>query len=314
MVGARPIVVEIVQAILLATLPFAVARLARLVTSRPRAAIVAAALAALHPGLAYASATLYPVALTTVALTWGLLFCAEALQGGSAARLFAGVALLAIATAATPYFLPLPIVVAILARKRRVVALLVLVVGLAPTAAWSLRNARAVGTFSPNTAADYNLALGANDEATPRSGNWIEPVRPPGDEVARARAYRERAHRWIAENPGRFLYLSTARAILVFDSVGKPSTRGAHDGLLAKLIGFAMLPFTLLALVELVRSRRTNVAILTAAAVACVVLAAAPTIVKPRFRFPCDPSLSVFAAAALARRLGARGEEPSCAP
>ena len=47
------------------------------------------------------------------------------------------------------------------------------------------------------------------------------------------------------------------------------------------------------------------------AAVALVVLSSAFTIVKPRFRFPCDPLLGVFAAATAAsvwRRLH-RAEE-----
>jgi hypothetical protein len=286
----------IAQAVLASTLPFAMARLARLISRRPSVSIGAAAVAALHPGLVYASATLYPVVLTTVTLGWGL-------------TLVVGAGLLGVAALATPYFAPMPVVAALLALRasaerpaRRLPAVaLAALVGLAPCAAWTARNARVLGAWTLGTSGGFNLALGANDAATPRSGNWIAPpalaAEDDRDEVVRDRAYRVQAARWISTHKTRWAALVGARAIAIFDSVGRPRTRGAHDGWPARLVGLALLPLAVGGVFGVVVYRRSNAALLTGAAFACVLVAAAPTIVKPRFRFPVDPALGTFAVA-----------------
>jgi len=181
---------QLVQCLLLATLPFAAARIARLVSRQPGVSIGAAAFAAFHPGLSYAALSLYPAVLTAVALTWGIALAAEGLT-------------------------------------------------------------------------------------------------------------TSRPHVWIAEHPMRWTALSLGRAVAVLDSVGRPKTQGRHDAVLAKLAGYALFPVVLLGLLGTVWFRRSVVAQLSGAALACVVLAAAPTLVKPRFRFPCDPALGALAAASL---------------
>lgn len=298
---------ELVQSLLLTTVPFAAARLARLVSRRPGVALAAAAIAALHPALSYAALSLYPVVLTVVTLSWGLVLSAEGLLRGRPRRVVKGAVLLGLAAACTPYFAPLPLVVAGLALRRRArVAALASLLSLLPLLAFAVRNAHTLGTFTVSTTSGLNLVLGANDEATPRSGNWIEPPTlseaDARDELTRDKAYRAQAHAWIRAHPTRWLGLSAARAAMVLDSVGRPRTRGAHDDRLAHLAGLALLPVVLLGVLGLFVYRRSVAAQLSAAALACVMLAAAPTLVKPRFRFPVDPALGTFAAALLLRR------------
>jgi hypothetical protein len=317
-IGARPWVFEVLQAFALATVPFAVARLARvsglarlggLESRRDLVPNLAGALAAAHPGLSYAASTLYPTVLTTVALAWGLAFAASAIAEGGRARAAGGGLALALAGLATTYFAPIAGLVALVSagRRRFAEAAILALVGLAPAAAWAARNHAELGVATLSTNGGYNLALGANDQATPRSGNWIEPdlATLPDGEVARDAAYRSVATRWIRAHPARFGALSLGRALAVVDSVGKPRTAGAHDAGAARLLGWAMLPLTLLGLAGLFVRRRSLGAQLAMVPLALVIAGSAATIVKPRFRFPCDPLLAIFAIEAAAVAAGA---------
>jgi hypothetical protein len=318
--GHHPIAAAFVQAALLTVLPFAVAALARRVTSVRWVPLAAATLAAFHPGLAYASATLYPVTLAAVALTLGLWFTTVALDEGRRAHAAGGGLALGLAAAFAPYFAPLPILAAGLALGRRRIAVAALLAGLGalPTAAWMTRNHTTMGAFTLGTNGGYNLALGANDRAEPRSGNWIEPDLPaaglPDDEVQRDAAYRAVAVAWIGEHPASWAELVVSRAALVLDSVGRPKTAGLHDNLAARLVGYAMLPWIGLGVAGLVALRRTTAGKLAALALALVVASSALTLVKPRFRFPVDGALAPFAlvvvAAALRRRAPATAADP----
>ena len=312
--GHRIVIAELLQALLLGVVPFAVARFGRRHGLGPAWANVAGAAAALHPGLAYASATLYPSALTAAAIALGLMWSAEAIaaeRGGAQAAL-AGLCL-GIAGAATTTFVPLGAVAAFVVFRGRQggkqggktgtwrTAAIVAAVALAPAVGWVARNAVVLGAPVLATNGSYNLALGANDEATPRSGNWIEvtvPAAVGASEIARDQAFRDRALGWIRTHPGRYALLVGGRLLATFDSVGRPKTRGTHDSLAAKAVGYALFPWMLLALVGLVVDRRRPTTWLVAASIACVALAEALTITKPRFRFPCDPMLAVLAAGA----------------
>jgi hypothetical protein len=322
LVGHRPVAVELVQAFLLVPIPFIAMRLARLISRHRRdagrgetgapIAPLLAALVALHPGLAYASASLYPVSLTAFALTVGTWLVLEAIEAGTLARAALGALMLGIAGACVTYLAPLPLLAATiaLARRRVTVALTVAAVGLAPAAAWTARNAAAVGTAQLSTNGGYNLALGANDHATPRSGNWIEPdlgdTPRPEAEVDRDRVYRTIALAWIHDHPLRFAMLAVGRAIAAFDSVGRPRTAGVHAGLLATVVGALLAPMVALGLVGLVLQRREVSAWMTAAILALILAGSALTIAKPRFRFPADPLLWVFAAVAVEQILERR--------
>ncbi len=325
--GEHPIAGQIAQALLLGFATIAVSRLARLVSGRRSVAIWATVAAALHPALAYASATLYPTALTAAALTIGIERVASALYARRDRALAPGAigaCFLGLAGVATTYFAPLPVVVAAIAMRRRKFALAMVVasIGVAPTALWVARNAVVFGAPVLSTSVGFNLAIGADDEATPRSGNWVERTladgEAGGDELSRDRAWRARAHRWIAAHPTRYAALAVGRALAALDSVGIPKTRGAHDGRAAQVVAMAMVPWTLLALVGGWLARRRVAAQITLAALLLVAASSAVSIAKPRFRFPVDPALGVLSAVALVRvasRLRARiGSRPVTSP
>jgi hypothetical protein len=313
--GHRIVLAEALQALMLAVVPFAVARFGRRQGLGPAWANGAATIAAFHPGLDYASATLYPAALTATALTLGLMWSGEAIADGKARLqgLFGGL-FLGIAGAATTTFVPLGALAAVIVLKARTTkawrtALILAAVSLAPAFAWIARNEIVIGAPVIATNGSNNLALGASDQATPRSGNWVELTLPANvgpTEMDRDHAYRGLALDWIRAHPARYALLVGGRALATFDSVGKPKTRGAHDSLAAKAVGYLMLPWILLSVVGLGLDRKKPTTWLVAAAIGCVVLSSAFTISKPRFRFPCDPMLAVFAMVACRRAWIAR--------
>ncbi len=305
--GASMVALVVAQAMLLAACAVWLARVARPVLGRPEHANLVGLWLLAHPGLAYATGTAYPVALGTASLTAGLLLAARALDTRSSRSALGAGLTLGVAALTTPYFLPLVPGVALLAAWRRSyrVALLVALVGLAPSAAWVARNAAVLGAPTIGTHGGYNLALGADDRATPRSGNAFEPLPPretlPDAELERDAARRQSALRWIAAHPTRWLGLAAARSLATLDSTGKPSAAGAPRGAASFVAGLGLSAIAVLGLMGLWLERRRDLAKLTAAAFCCVALSAALSIVKPRFRFPVDPMLGVFALVALTR-------------
>ena len=306
--GHHPIIVEIAEALLLAVLPFLCARVGRALGLSALQANLGATLAAFHPALAYASTTLYPTALTTVALTAGVWFCWQAMQRNRMGpAIWAGIAF-GIAGSATTTFAPLAFLAAIVvaAPKRQFkIAALVLVVGMAPALAWMIRNQIVLHDFAIATNGGYNLQLGANDEATPRSGNWVEltPDWTKG-EVYLDHEETKEAKAWIRAHPGRYAELVALRAIAVFDSEGKPKTEGLHSSRLAQIAAWSLLPVMIFGVIGLIVYRRHVLTWLTLAALGLVILSSAATIAKPRFRFPCDPLLCIFAVGGVARITG----------
>ncbi len=293
-------------------LPFLCARAGKLLRLPLWAANVGALLAALHPALAYSATTLYPAALTAVALTAGIVYSAVAEQRDSPGAATAGGLALGIAGSATTTFVPLPILVGLyLLWKRRIrSALIVGLIGMLPAAAWVARNRAVTHEWILGSNGGVNLFLGANDEATPESGNWVTAPREMGrKELAEDRAYQTRAKLWIRAHPARYAQLFVERAALVVDSAGHPRTQGPHSGRAARLVAWAMLPFVLAGIAGLFLYRRTACAAMTFLALLLVVVSSGATIVKPRFRFPCDPLLGTFAVAAVysaARRVQRR--------
>jgi len=307
--GHHPLIVEIAEALLLAVLPFVCMRIGRALGLNPLLANLGATLAAFHPALAYASTTLYPTVLTTTALTVGVWLCWKALQENRAGlAVWAGVAL-GIAGAATTTFAPVAFLAAVvIAWKRRFkVAVLVLVVGMAPALAWMVRNETVLHDFTIATNGGYNLQLGANDQATPRSGNWVEltPDWTKG-EVYLDREQAKEAKAWIHAHRERYAELVVLRAFVVFDSAGKPKTEGLHSGRLAQIAAWSLLPVMIFGVIGLVVYRRHALTWLTLAGLGLVILSSAATIAKPRFRFPCDPLLCVFAVGGVARVAGVK--------
>jgi hypothetical protein len=179
-------------------------------------------------------------------------------------------------------------------------AILIALFGLAPVLAWMVRNKIVLHEFTVATNGGYNLELGANDEATPRSGNWIT-LYPRWElgEVKADQLLKEQAVAWIHAHPARYAELSVLRALAVFDSVGKPKTQGVNSGHLAQLVGWSLLPVVLLGTAGLILRWRHPIAWLTAAALGLVILSSSLTLAKPRFRLPIDPLLCVFAISAV---------------
>jgi hypothetical protein len=208
-----------------------------------------------------------------------------------------------VAGATTTTFAPFAFFAAVIIafRRRLRMAVLVALFGLAPALAWMIRNEIVLHDFTLATNGGYNLELGANDQATPRSGNWIDPQLDWSvGEVRFDRNLRDQAKAWIHAHPARYAELSILRAAAVFDSVGRPRTQGVNSGRLAEIVGWALLPVVLLGVAGLILRWRHPIAWLTAAALGLVVLSSALTLAKPRFRLPIDPMLCVFAMSAAA--------------
>jgi hypothetical protein len=300
--GQNSLYIKIFEAFSLGLIPFLCFRLGRLLGLSVVAANIGAAIATFHPALAYASSTLYPTVLTAVALTLGVWLCSIALGVDSlAAAIGAGLAF-GVTGSATTTFAPLAAMAGAILLLRRSFrnAVIVGVLGTLPVVLWMARNEHVLGRFTVATNGGYNLYLGANDEATAMSGNWVDPHLFDESKLTEIQLdddYKVAAMSWIRKNPVRWTELSIERSLAVFDSVGNPRTQGLHSGLLGHLLGWLMLPAVLLGLVGLFVHRRNHVAWLTAAALLLVVASSAATIAKPRFRFPCDPLLAEFSVA-----------------
>jgi hypothetical protein len=303
--GHHLIMVKFLQELLFSILPLYCARLARLLKLGPTEANLTALLVALHPALAYTATTVYPTALAAVFLAVGITYGVSA----SADRSFPDAIKSGIGLGAAGMFIttfaPLPVLVGIYFIWKRYLRLgLVLgLIGTAPLIAWVGRNRITMGAWVVATNDGFNLFLGANEKATPLSGNWVEPptLQHGGTELADSRELTADAKWWIKEHPARWVELSLARGLLVLDSVGRPVSQGAHTGLGAKLVAWSLLPFVLLGVGGLWAYRSTMSAWLVGLALMLVILSSAITIVKPRFRFPCDPLLAPFAVGLIAK-------------
>jgi Dolichyl-phosphate-mannose-protein mannosyltransferase len=312
--GEHSFLIKLAQALLLSVVPFFCARLARGIGLGIRAANLSALFASLHPALAYAATTLYPTALTAVALTAGIVYCAAAHSDNKTGTGLKGGLALGVAASATTTLAPLPLLIAcgFLVKKKLRLALVIGLLGMLPTLGWLVRNHAAMGAWVMATNGGVNLQIGATDQATPRSGNWVVPPKlPPGDEIAINHIREEAGLSWIRQHPVRYAALCVGRALAIVDSVGKPMTPGLHTGLSARIVGWAMFPIVVLGFAGIVLYRRTPAAWFTAAALALVIVSSALTIVKPRLRFPCDPLLGTFAAATLARLSRRAGSDNS---
>lgn len=298
--GHHIIIAKIMEAILLAMIPFICARVGLGLGLGVAASNVGAALATFHPGLIYASTTIYPSVLTVCGLTLGLWLCSRLICKANVGKSIAAGLSLGVAGSATTTFAPLALLAALVMMAKRSYrsAIIVGLVGTIPVIVWMVRNEVVMGKFTVATNGGYNLFLGANDDATPMSGNWVEPHLPneyDRGEIAVDEDYQSRAVHWIKAHPARWIRLALARSVLVFDSVGNPKTQGLHSGVLGHVAGWLLLPVILLGLVGLLFRYKDPLAWLTAAALLLVVVSSASTIVKPRFRFPCDPLLCEFA-------------------
>ncbi len=298
--GPYLLVVKIIQELALTCLPWLCWRMAKTLGFSLLQANVAALLVAFNPGLAYATATVYPTALTAVLLTVGVVIAGAATRLNSLTKATGCALSLGFAGLFTTVFVPLPALISLylLWKRQARLATVLILLGLLPSAVWVFRNKIVLHTWTLATNGGMNLYLGANDEATPRSGNWVTEPPVQGGELARDRVLGARARDWILTHRWRWIKLWLARGALVADSVGRPKTAGVSSNLASRVIGWALFPLTIAGIVGLFLCRKDPEVIFTSAALALVVLSSATTIVKPRFRFPCDPLLTVTAVAA----------------
>jgi len=306
--GHHLIYVKIAEAIILAMIPFVCARIGYGLGLSVAASNVGATIATFHPGLLYASATIYPSVLTTCGLTLGIWLCSLAMSKPDAISksdfgisIGAGLSL-GLASSATTTFAPLAFLASLvmLSKKSYRSAIIIGLLGTIPVIAWMVRNELVMGEFTLATNGGYNLFLGANDNATPMSGNWIDPHLPNEyslGEIEADKVYRSQAVGWIKTHPVHWGELAVSRSFLVVDSVGNPRTQGLHSGVLGHLAGWILLPIILMSLVGLLFNYKNPLTWFTIAALLLIVVSSAATIVKPRFRFPCDPVLCEFAVA-----------------
>lgn len=314
--GPRLILVKLLQEVALSILPLLCWRMAKTIGLSLRQANIVALLVALNPALAYATATVYPTALTTVLLTEGVVAAGAAARLKSLPKATVSAVNLGLAGLFTTVFVPLPVLVSLyfLWRRQARLAIVLCLLGLLPSVIWVVRNKVVLHTWTLATNGGMNLYLGANDEATPRSGNWVTEPPVEGGELARDRVLGARARDWIRAHPSRWAKLWIARSVLVVDSVGRPKTAGAHSNLASRLVGWILFPLTIAGIVGLFFYRKNPEVIFASAALGLVVLSSATTIVKPRFRFPCDPLLTVTAVAACVttrRKVGAEHHNAS---
>jgi 4-amino-4-deoxy-L-arabinose transferase-like glycosyltransferase len=171
-------------------------------------------------------------------------------------------------------------------------------------APWTVRNAIAHGRFVPlDTKAGFNLYI-ANHPA--HNGPWLEeqfdavverPSLPGMSEPDRDRYLVKTALRFIADDPWRFVRLSTKKLYYLWSPFPGRLTREAY-GTVKVLY---LLPFELLAAAGIVLTRRRwrrllplYAPLLYFSLVHLVILGG------PRFRLPLDPFLTVFAAVPIA--------------
>jgi hypothetical protein len=304
------------QALIICILPFLIFEIAETFGLSTAYASLAAVMVAFHPGLNYASTTIYPTAITTIAVALSTLLTLQSIESNSSRYAIAAGAAAGFAGLATTIFVPYGVILAVVAllRHRMRVAACVAIISLLPNVGWMARNHAELHMYSVATNGGFNMELGANDQAEPRSGNLItpEPISLPRrpTEVDLDKAHHDRAIAWIEAHRARFAELVALRSLAVLDSVGKPATRGVHNSPAAKLLGWAMLPLVLLSVLGLLRHRHSSLALMTMGCLLLIVVSSSLTIVKPRFRFPCDPLLFIFAAAAI-QSLIAPGHGPA---
>lgn len=317
---AAPAVVKITQGLLGAVTVTLIAALTW-TAAGPRAAGLAAALAAVYPPLVWLPAyvlseSLYmPLALGCTLLLGEASRRADAARnaraGGAlavAAGLLAGVGILV--RPAMLLFLPLALLW-LMKRKQLSLALALCVTALLIVAPWTLRNARAYGRFVLVASeggvtfwtGNHPLAVGEGDLAAnpelkqaeidfraAHRGHTAEALEP---------LYYEDALRHIAARPGWWLGLIARKAFYTVVPVGPSYTLHSTRYLVTTVVPYALLaPLALAGFIIIARQGRPPVPLYLLAA--SVVLTCLIFFPQERFRIPViDPLVIVGAAAAL---------------
>lgn len=291
-----------------------------------RAAVAAAALAAVYPPLVWTSAYALSETLATALTVAAVLALGEALDrrdAPSASRqapvaVAGGGVLLALATLVRPAsLLALPLAALLLLGRRRAgLAVLVLVAAAACVAPWTWRNAREHGRVVLVSAqggvnfwiGNHPLAIGEGDlAANPqlKLANQALRARHPGlDAVELEPVYYREALDWIAREPLAWLGLVARKAFYTVVPIG-PSYR-LHSPL---YFWASVLPYALLLPLALLGARAAaggpSPPVALGLVVASTVAASLVFFPHERFRMPAiDPALVAMAGCWLGSRAG----------
>lgn len=322
--------VRIVQALLGALTCWLLYRIARRLADARVAALSAVALA-IYPLLIYTTGTLYPVILITFLWAAIVHLLLGAHPDGWARFLWAG-ALAGMIALTTPSAIPAILGTALWiawyfgrfgerppgrhARSGRWhplrAALLFLLPVVLLSGCWMVRNASIWDTpVIGSTNGGFNLWLGNHPDATATRGNRLTPAMQTEmgqifadhrvDEVARDSAFRARAHAYIQEKPGRFLWLTAQKALNLWRLYPQPMTSEGTGGSAPRWLSLLsyglLLPFAILGgWRALRRDPRAWLFLILALAYTAV---HAVFISKVRFRLPLDPYVILCGVAAI---------------
>ena len=286
----------------------------------PRAGVAAAAIAAVYPPLIFIPSYVFSETVySAVALAAARTLQAASRGGAPAGRapllpaLAAG-ALVGAAVLVRPamlFFLPVALPW-LLARRQLAVAVAVVAAAAAVVAPWTARNLRVHDRFVLVAAeggvtfwtGNHPLARGEGDlAANPELKRAeLEFRRAHGARSAEALEplYYRDAFRWIAANPGAWLWLLARKAFYSIVPVGPSYTLHSTKYWAASAVSYALvLPFSLVGFRRLRHRREPPTAVLLLGISA--VLVGLVFFPQERFRIPViDPVLIIAAAAALA--------------
>jgi 4-amino-4-deoxy-L-arabinose transferase-like glycosyltransferase len=309
---------KVMSAIAGALAVFAIGMVARRLAG-PGAALLAAALAALHPNLWVVEGILMPeslYALMIALVLWGAYrYLAEPTLGWVAvlgaliglATLVRGEAVFLLVLLGAPMLL--------IAHRRRWLGQAALL-GMAFTlvlAPWTIRNVIQMHHFVPISANSDEVIRNANCDQTyygRQLGFWAlecyQPDPPPGaDEVERAAFWRRAGIDYIRQHKSRVPVVVAARVGRVWDLYRPKQNldnstlegRNRRAGAVGQRVYFALLPLSVLGAIIL---RRRRVPILPLIAMAALVtLTAASAYGVIRFRVPAEVAMVILSAVAI---------------
>lgn len=173
---------------------------------------------------------------------------------------------------------------------------------------WWIRNAARFGTFVPfSTGSALNLYVGNNPHNARAGIDWSSDVEPEifariqamPDELARQRAFNERAMSYIKAEPGAFLRATLKKFLRFWNIVSNAAEFSSRFYALVSALSFG--PVLLLAIMcALRRWRLWRLLAPICLIVGYFTLLHVVTIASLRYRLPLEPLLIVMAAEPLA--------------
>lgn len=273
-----------------------------------RAALVAAALAAVNPVLIAFSGMVLSETATAAILAWGI-----ALLAGPARHAVAGAALLALLPALRPSLLAAPLLLAACAawarrgepaRRRWLLPAVAGAATLLVLAPWAARNERALGTrVWTTTHTGISLYDGLHDGATGASDQSFVATLPDSvralDEVERDRWFRAAAAAWATAHPLEAATLALRKAARTWSPFPLSERFGAQPAYVLAGLTYG-LPVLLLAAAGLTRGLPGAWRLALVLPAAWLTLVHAAGVGSLRYRAPVEPQIVLLAATFIA--------------